>query len=278
MHGGTSPGAIAGTGNVWRWVASSTDNEGSTYATAKYGAGTGALATHLINYTHPFANDMLLNTTGFFLLGQGSSNINSTLLNSPGTHVAYSPFIVYDKGVYNAAAQTYTQVIARPLTTTPSTNIAQFQPGVVYNFALAVFSGGPNPIPAGVPTPTGWTQMADNSETKSISTWVTMEFTGAPSSTLSVTTPTSTVTQTSTLTNSVVSTTTNISTATVTETSTSTAISTLTSPPSTIVSTSTASASGPSFQLATAATLVALVVGLIAGMIAFGRVSGRKAT
>jgi len=265
-HGGTSPASIAGTGNVWRWVASSTDSGGTTYATAKYGAGTGTLATHLINYTHSFTSDMLLNTTGFYVLGAGSSNINSTVLYAPGTHVAYSPFIAYEKGVYNNTAHTYTQVIARPMTTTPSANIVQFGPGTVYNFALGAWSGGPNPIPAGVPVPAGWTAIADNDETKSISTWVTVEFSGlAPgaSSVTTVTAPASTVTQTSTQTTSVVS--------------TATSTSTVTSPSSTVVSTATSQNPGPSFQVATAATLVALLVGLVAGMVAVTRIDRRKA-
>jgi hypothetical protein len=247
-HGGTSPASLAGTGNVWRWTASSTDSGGATFNTAKYGAGTGPLATHLINYTHSFATDMLLNTTGFYSLGQSSSNINSTVLYAPGTHVVYSPYIVYEKGIYNNTAHSYTQVIARPLTTTPSTAIAQFAPGVVYNFALAAFSGGPNPIPAGVPTPAGWTSMADTDMTKSISTWVTVEFSGQAPGASAVTT----VTQTT----SIISTT------------TATSVSTVTSP----------NGSNPSFQTATAATVVALVVGLIAGMIAVGRLEGRKKT
>lgn len=252
MHGGNSPASLAGTGNVWRWTASSTDSGGATFKTAKYGAGTGPLATHLINYTHSFATDMLLNTTGFYSLGQSSSNINSTVLYAPGTHVAYSPYIVYEKGVYNNTAHTYTQVIARSLTTTPSSAIAQFAPGVVYNFALAAFSGGPNPIPAGVPAPAGWTGMADTDMTKSISTWVTVEFSGlAPGASAATTVTASASTVTETQTTSIVSTTTSVSTVT---------------------------GSNPSFQTATAATLVAMVVGLVAGMIAVGRLDGRKKT
>jgi len=290
QHGGTSPASLAGTGNVWRWVASSTDTEGATYKTAKYGAGTGSLATHLINYTHSFANDLLLNTTGFYTLGMSSSNINSTVLYSPGTHVSYSPYIVYEKGVYDPVAHTYTQVIARPMTTTPTANIAQFAPGVVYNFAVAAFSGGPNPIPAGVPAPAGWTAMADTDMTKSISTWVTVEFSGlAPgaSSATTVTAPASTVTQTttttatatttatSTATTSVVSTTTATSVSTATATTTSVSTSTLTSPTTVVSTVTSTNTSITSFQTSTAAALAAMLIGLIAGMVAVGRL-GRK--
>lgn len=262
-HGGTSPASIAGQGNVWRWTASGTDSGGATFPTAKYGAGT-PLAGQAINYPHSFASDMLLNTSGFFILGAGSSNINSTVLTVPHSpSQPYDPFIVYDKGVYNTAAHTYTQVIARPLTTAPTTNIVQFQTGQVYNFAIGVWAGGPNQIPVGAPAPAGWTAEADNDETKSISTWVTVEFSGlAPgqSSVTTVTGPTSTVTFTQTQTTSLTST----SVSTTTATTTTTSVSTVTS------------ASGPSFQLATAAILIALVVGLIAGMVAVTRVGGRK--
>jgi len=255
MHGGNSPASLAGTGNVWRWTGSSTDGGGATFHTAKYGAGT-SLAGHLINYTHSFANDLLLNTTGFYTLGMSSSNINSTVLYAPNTHVAYSPYIVYEKGVYNSTGHAYTQVIARPLTTTPAAAIVQFAPGAVYNFALAAFSGGPNPIPAGVPAPAGWTAMADTDMTKSISTWVTVQFTGlAPgaSAQTTITASGSTVTETSTTTTSVVSTTT-----------------------ATSISTVTSQNPGPSFQTAAAATLIAVVVGLVAGMLAVSRFDARK--
>jgi Ethylbenzene dehydrogenase len=264
QHGGTSPAALAGTGNVWRWTASSTDSNGTSFKTAKYGAGTGPLATHLINYTHSFANDMLLNSTGFYLLGQGSSNVNSTVLYGPN-HAAYSPYIVFDKGVYDYTAHTWTQIIARPMTTTPAAAIAQFAPGTVYNLALAAFDGGAHPIPAGVPAPAGWTSMADDQMTKSISTWVTVEFTGlAPGATTltTITAPASTVTETQTT--SVVSTTTSISTSV----STTTAVSTV----------ATENNSNPSFQTATVASLAAMVIGLIAGMVAVGKFQGRKSS
>jgi Ethylbenzene dehydrogenase len=267
QHGGTSAAALAGTGNVWRWTASSTDSNGTSFKTAKYGAGTGPLATHLINYTHSFANDMLLNNTGFYLLGQGSSNVNSTVLYGPN-HAAYSPYIVFDKGVYDYTAHTWTQVIARPMTTTPSAAIAQFAPGTVYNFALAAFDGGAHPIPAGVPAPAGWTSMADDQMTKSISTWVTVQFTGlAPGATTltTITAPASTVTQTTTA----------------TSLSTTTTTSTVTGAPSTstVVSTVTAeNSSNTSFQTATVASLAAMLIGLIAGMVAVGRFQGRKSS
>jgi hypothetical protein len=257
QHGGQSPASLAGTGNVWRWTASSTDGNGTSFLTAKFGAGTGPLAGHLINYTHSFANDLLLNTTGFFTLGGGSSNTNSSVIYGPN-HAAYSPFIVYDKGVYNYTAHTWTQVIARPLTTTPSLAIAQFAPGTTYHVAFAAFDGGAHPIPAGVPAPAGWTTMADDQMTKSISTWVTVQLSpnaaGATSTTAS---PPSTVT--STVTNTVTNTAT--TTATTTALSTSTATTTVTNE---VISTA-----------AYVGAIAALVVGLIAGIVvASGR--GRR--
>lgn len=249
-HGGNSPASIAGQGNVWRWTASGTDSGGATFPTAKYGAGT-PRAGEEINYTHSFATDMLLNTSGFFILGAGSSNINSTVLTVPhSSSQPYDPFIIYEKGVYNTTAHTYTQVIARPLTTAPTANIVQFQTGQVYNFAIGVWAGGPNPIPVGAPAPTGWTAEADNDETKSISTWVTVEFSGLAPGQSSVTTVTSTSVSTTT--------------ATTTATTTTTSVSAVTS------------ASGTSFQTATAGILIALVVGLIAGMVAVTKVGRPK--
>jgi hypothetical protein len=265
QHGGKSAASLAGTGNVWRWTASSTDSNGTSFATAKYGAGTGPLATHLINYTHSFANDLLLNTTGFYTLGQGSSNINSTVMYGPN-HAAYSPFIVFDKGVYSSTAHTWTQIIARPLTTTPSAAIAQFAPGTVYNFALAAFDGGAHPIPAGVPAPAGWTSMADDQMTKSISTWVTVAFSGLAPGASTLTTSTTTVTAPA-------------STVTATQTTTTTATSTVTGAPSTSTMVSTVTAqgtSGLSYTTATVASLAAMLVGLIAGMVAVGRFRGKK--
>ncbi len=260
QHGGKSPASLAGTGNLWRWTGSSTDSNGTSFKTAKYGAGTGPLAGHLINYTHSFATNELLNTTGFYVLGQSSSNVNSTVLYGPN-HAAYSPYIVFDKGVYNYTAHTWTQVIARPMTTTPSTAIAQFAPGAVYNFAIGAWDGGPHPIPAGVPAPAGWTNMSDDSETKSISTWQTVAFSAQPAGVSSTSASASTVTQT------VTETTTTVSTAI------STAVS---STVSTVISTVTGS--NPSYQTATAGALIAMVVGLVAGMMAVGRFQGRKGT
>jgi len=280
QHGGTSAASLAGTGNVWRWVGSSTDSGGATFATAKYGAGTGTLATHLINYTHSFATDMLLNTTGFYVLGQSSSNINSTVLTT-ANHAAYSPYIVYDKGVYDPVAHTWTQIIARPMTTTPTTAIAQFAPGSIFYFAVAAWDGGAHPIPSGTPAPAGWTSMADNAQTKSISTWETVQFSGlAPgaSSLTTITAPASTVTATQTTTQTATQTTTQTTTqvSTATSTSTATSISTVQGTPETTTVVSTVTGESPSYQTATAVSLAAMLIGLIAGMVAVGRFGSRK--
>ncbi len=171
------PASLAGQGNLWRWVASSTDSGGASFQTVKYGAGT-PLARHLINYTHSFARDLLLNTTGFFTLGFDSSNINSTVGYDPNG-VPYNSQIVWAKGVYNNSTKTWTLIAARPLTTTPSQDISQFTQGKIYYFALGAWDGGAHPIPAGVPAPAGWTQMSDDGETKSISSWFTLSISSA---------------------------------------------------------------------------------------------------
>ena len=185
------PASLAGQGNLWRWTASSTDSGGASFATAKYGKGT-PLAGHLINYTHSFARDLLLNTTGFFTLGYDSSNVNSTVAYD-SSHVAYNDQVVWAKGIYDSTAHTWTLIAARPLTTTPSQSIAQFAQGQVFHFALGAWDGGAHPIPAGVPAPAGWTQMSDDGETKSISSWYTMSLSSAgPVTTTSSTSSTST--------------------------------------------------------------------------------------
>jgi len=277
QHGGTSQAAIAGTGNVWRWTSSSTDSGGASWATAKYGAGT-PLATHLINYTHSFATNNLINQTGFYVLGYGSSNLNSTV----GTNSAKVPYqnqIVYAKGIYSNATKSWTIITARPLVTYPSTNIAQFAYGQTYYFALAAFEGGAHPIPAGVPAPAGWTQMSDNGMTKSISTWVTLQFSAnaAGSSTSTSTSPPSTVTSTvtNTVTNTATTTSVSTATATVTNTATTTSVSTATA---TALSTSTATTTVTNSVISTAAyigAIAALVVGLVAGIIVASG-SGRR--
>ena len=250
-HGGTSQAAIAGTGNVWRWTASSTDSGGASWATAKYGAGT-PLATHLINYTHSFATNNLINQTGFYVLGYGSSNINSTVPTN-SAKVPYQNQIVYAKGIYSNSTKAWTIIAARPLVTYPSTDIAQFAYGQTYYFAVAAFEGGAHPIPAGAPAPPGWTEMQDQDMTKSISTWFTMQLSpNAPgASTTTSTSPPSTVTSTVT------------STATTTAVSTSTATTTVTN---SVVSTA-----------AYVGAIATLIVGLVAGLVVASGRSRRNA-
>jgi len=276
MHGGTSQAAIAGTGNVWRWTSSSTDSGGASWPTAKYGAGT-PLATHLINYTHSFATNNFINQTGFYVLGYGSSNINSTVGTNSPSKVPYQNQIVYAKGTYSNATQSWTMIAARPLVTYPSADIAQFAYGTTYNFAVAAFMGGAHPIPAGVPAPAGWTEMQDQDMSKSISTWVSLQFSpNAPgASTTTSTSPPSTVTSTvtNTATTTSVSTATSISTATATSTSTVTNTATTTSvstATSTAVSTSMATTTVTNSVISAVAyvgTVAALLVGLVSGII-----------
>ena len=87
-------------------------------------------------------------------------------------------------------------VAARKLTTTPSLFVQQYSPGKTYSFAVAVFDGGPIPIPQGVDHHAGWTMYGENEETKSISSWYTMALgqTSAATSTNAVNTGTTTVT------------------------------------------------------------------------------------
>ncbi len=191
VPGKGGPASLAGEGNLWRWTASSTDSGGPSFSTAKYGAGT-PLARHPINYTHSFARDLLLNTTGFFTLGFDSSNINSTI-GYDQSGAQYNSQIVWAKGVYDNSSGSWTLIAARPLTTSPSTDISQFAQGSTYYFALGAWDGGAHPIPAGVPAPAGWTQMYDDSETKSISSWFTMSISSqGPVTTSSTTGSTST--------------------------------------------------------------------------------------
>jgi len=173
--------SIGGRGNVWQWIASSTDSGGFTFATSKGGAGT-PLAGKLLNLTHSYARNQLLNTTGFFTLGFDSSNINSTV-GYAENNIPHDVLLVWAKGVYDNTNHTWTLVEARPLTTTLKQNIQQFALGQTYYFAIAAFDGGPHPIPAAVPHPAGWTQMADNGMTKSISSWYTMALGPASSAT-----------------------------------------------------------------------------------------------
>ena len=237
--------SLAGTGNLWHWKAARGDSLGASYGQLKYNSG--PLKGQVITPPHSFANNEYINTTGHYQLGwdqyptktaPGNFTIGFGENNEP-----YNLFLVYAHGVYDPATHTYTWEAARSLHTTPALNNVQFTQGATYYFAVAAFDGGPVPIPAAVPHPAGWTQYGENEESKSISTWNTMALGPAASAgaTTTVTAPAATVTQTQTTT-----------------------------------TTAAQGESSTTFQTATAATLAAMIVGLIAGMVAVGRFQGRK--
>jgi hypothetical protein len=249
--------SITGKGNVWQWVTSSTDSQGFTYGTGKFGAGTPNAGKNM-TYAHSFARDMFLNQTGFFDLGYTTSNKNATVGVDTATQTSYNTFLVYAKGIYNNTAHTWTLVMSRPLTTpgTP-TNIQQFNQGASYYFALAAFDGGAHPIPAGVPAPAGWTQMADNGMTKSISTWYTMAL--SPLSPSQLTTTSSSATS---------------SASTVTQSGP-----TVTQSASTVTTTITATGESTisvGFETAALSAFVMLIVGFIVGVVVIARVARPK--
>lgn len=251
--------SITGRGNVWQWIGSSTDSGGFTYGTAKFGAGTPNAGKNM-TYAHSYAKNMLLNQTGFFDLGWTSSNINATVGVDPVSKTPYNTFQVYAKGVYDNTAQTWTLVMARSLTTPgTTTNIQQFTTGSTYYFAIAAFDGGAHAIPAGVPAPAGWTQMADNGMTKSISTWYTMALSPlAPSQlTTSTTSSTSSAPSTTTVTQSA---------------------STVTQGGATLTTTvtNTGQSTGIAFETAAVAAFAMLIVGFVAGVAVIARFARPK--
>ncbi len=170
--------SIVGSGNLWQWKAASTDSGGYTFGKGKYGAGTPNAGT-VMPYPHSYASNELLNTTGHFTLGFDSARINSTV-GYDSTHTAFQTYLIWAHGVYDRSAKTWTFVAARSLQTSPTQYTVQFQQDKTYYFALAVFDGGPIPIPAGVAHPANFTGMGNSDETKSISSWNTMAL--APSS------------------------------------------------------------------------------------------------
>lgn len=199
--------SLGGTGNLWHWKAGRTDSLGGQYGKLKYGGypnatnhwgGTfgvgGPLVGQTITPPHSYADNEFIDTTGHYQLGWDqyptkANPGNFTIGFADDIHQVYDTFLVAAHGVYDSSAQMWKWVAARPLTTTPSLHIVQFQPGQTYNFAVAVFDGGPIPIPAGLPHPSTiqqlesngwspsvslpWTMYGENEETKSISTWYT---------------------------------------------------------------------------------------------------------
>jgi hypothetical protein len=168
--------SLAGIGNLWHWKAARTDSLGTIYGKLKYGSGPN-FGKPLIP-PHSFADNEFINTTGHYQLGwdqyptpavPGNFTIGNAENNKP-----YDTFLVSAHGAYDSSAHIWKWVAARKLTTTLTLHTQQFTPGNTYYFAVAVYDGGPIPIPQGVAHPAGWTMYGENEETKSISSWYTM--------------------------------------------------------------------------------------------------------
>jgi hypothetical protein len=168
--------SLAGTGNLWHWKGSRTDSLGASFGKLKYGSGPnkGKLLIPLQSY----ADNEFINTTGHYQLGWDqypTAAVPGNFTIGDGENsIPYNTFLVAAHGVYDSSTHTYKWVGARALTTTPTLHTVQFTSDRTFYFAVAVFDGGPIPIPTTVPHPTGWSFYGENEETKSISSWFTM--------------------------------------------------------------------------------------------------------
>jgi hypothetical protein len=182
--------SLAGTGNIWHWKAARTDSLGSSFGKLKYGSGPHIGQALIPPYS--YADNEYINGTGHMQLGWDqypTASVPGNFTIGYGENfVPYNTFEVAAHGVYNGTTHTWSWVAARSLTTQPKLHQVQFKPGQVYYFALGIWDGGPIPMPA-VPHPAGWTAIGENEETKSISSWYTMEI---PSTSLVVTTTSAT--------------------------------------------------------------------------------------
>ena len=183
--------SLAGTGNLWHWKSARTDNQGTLWGKVKYGSGPNKGLT--MSYLHSYADNEFINTTGHFQLGYDQYPDSFTIGFDPN-HMTYETYLVSAHGAYDSSSHMWKWVAARKLTTTPSLFVQQFSPEKVYNFAVAVFDGGPIPIPQGVDHPAGWTMYGENEETKSISSWYTMALGQAEATTSATTAGTTTIT------------------------------------------------------------------------------------
>jgi hypothetical protein len=185
--------SLAGTGNMWHWKSARTDDLGTQWGKLVYGSGPNKGL--LMLYAHSYADNEFINTTGHFQLGYDQYPDSFTIGVDPN-HAVYDTYEVSAHGTYDSSSHMWRWVAARKLTTRPSLFVQQFSPGKTYSFAVAVFDGGPIPIPQGVDHPSGWTMYGENGETKSISSWYTMalEQSGAATSTTAISTGTATVT------------------------------------------------------------------------------------
>lgn len=235
--------SLAGTGNLWHWKGARTDTLGGSYGKLKFASGPNK--GQLITPPHSFAANEFINTTGHYQLGWDqyptATAPGNFTVGFAENNIPYNTYVVYAHGVYDPVSHTYTWEAARSLHTTPALHMVQFNSGASYNFAVAIFDGGPIPIPAAVAHPAGWSYYGENEETKSISAWNTMAVGPAPVGGQSVTTVVG-PTATSTLTNTATATVTSNVTTTVTNNELST--------------------------IAYVGAIGTLVVGLIAGIVA----------
>ncbi len=181
--------SLAGTGNMWHWKAARTDSLGTSYGKLKYGSGPDK-GKALIP-PHSYADNEFINTTGHNQLGWDQYPTATTpgdfTIGEGENNIPYNTFMVSAHGAYDSSTHMWKWVASRKLTTTPSLHVQQFAPGKLYYFAVAVYDGGPIPIPQTVGHPAGWTMYGENEETKSISTWYTMALSSAAAT--SATTP-----------------------------------------------------------------------------------------
>jgi hypothetical protein len=168
--------SLAGTGNLWHWKASRTDSLGTSYGKLKYGSGPNK-GKPLIP-AHSYADNEFINTTGHYQLGWDqypTAAVPGNFTIAEGeNHIAYNTFLVAAHGAYDSSTHTYKWVAARSLTTAPALRTVQFASEKTYYLAVAVYDGGPIPIPSTVSHPAGWSFYGENEETKSISSWYTM--------------------------------------------------------------------------------------------------------
>jgi hypothetical protein len=168
--------SLAGTGNIWHWKASRTDSLGTSYGKLKYGSGPNK-GKPLIP-AQSYADNEFINNTGHYQLGWDQYPVPAVpgnfTIGEGENNIPYNTFLIAAHGVYDSSNHVYRWVAARTLTTSPALHTVQFSSDKTYYFAVAVFDGGPIPIPTTVPHPADWTSYGENEETKSISSWYTM--------------------------------------------------------------------------------------------------------
>lgn len=177
--------SLAGTGNLWHWKGGRTDSSGASYGKLKYGSGPNK-GQPLIP-PHSFADNEFINKTGHYQLGWDqyptAASPGNFTVGDGENNIPYNTFLVAAHGAYDSSAHAYKWVTARALTTTPTLHTVQFASEKTYYFAVAVYDGGPIPIPSTVSHPAGWNSYGENEETKSISSWYTMALGSAASAT-----------------------------------------------------------------------------------------------